>query len=309
MNQTTLKSKLRISGVGLHSGQTVSMSLQEAPENHGIRFYQSENGKIIDCVPALADYVVDSVRCTAIGKGSHSRINTIEHLMAAIFGCGLTNAKVYIEGTEVPTLDGSSLEFFKKILRVGLKKQNAPMKFMKIRRKVQWSDSANGIYASIEPSDSFEMKYTIDYPSPIGLNSKHLQTINGSVATHLGASRTFCQKSEISKLLEHGLGRGGDINNVVVVDAQNGCFLNAVRYPDECLRHKLLDAFGDLALVGMPIMGFFVGIKSGHKANVGLVKKILSDTRNYELREMDELVARIMPGADLTYSDLPQFSC
>ena len=307
MKQTTLKSPLKIFGKGLHSGKKVSLYLDPAPEKHGVKFYPLKDNQVVDCVPAKVDYVVDTTLCTTISNNPDYRIKTIEHLMAAIFGCGLTNVKIRTEGGEVPAMDGSSLGFFKKILRVGLEIQNAPMRYLKVLQKVFWVDPFNGTKASLLPSDCFEMQYTIDYPEPVGLESKHLLTVNGSVATQLGGSRTFCDKGSIKTLLDNGFGLGGDNKNVVIVDLINHCFENAVRYPDECLRHKLLDAFGDLALAGYPVMGLFVGVKSGHKANVGLIRKLLSNPKTYEIREMNPSIARIMPGAELNYSDLPQF--
>ncbi len=307
MKQTTIDSDIHFTGKGLHSGRPVNLTLLPAPEDHGIKFCLVGGEGDSRFIPALVNHVVDTRRCTTIGLESGVRVSTIEHLMAAVAGCGLTNVTACLDSHEVPALDGSSQGFFKKILEVGLKTQDAPAVYMKIRRPVDWGDPQKGAYAALLPSNTFEMRYTIDYPLPIGKRTKHLKTMNGSVASQLGASRTFCNKNEIQTLLANKLGLGGNEKNVVIFDAQKECYLHAVRYEDECLRHKLLDAFGDLGLAGMPIMGLFVGIRSGHRTNVELLRKVMSDARNYEVRTVCEDIASIMPGVDLKLADLPQF--
>ncbi len=306
MTQAALNHEVSFEGAGLHSGERSCVTVLPAPPDFGIQFFRTDGAFQDNCVPANYKNVVDTLRCTTVGNTSGVKVKTIEHLLAAFVACGIRNAKVMISGEEVPALDGSAREFVKKFLTVGLQNQATPQKVLKVLKPVTWEDSRTGSHVAFFPSDTFEMEFTIEYPLPIGKQSKKTELVNGSVVSSLSSSRTFCLNGEIEYLWSNGLGLGGNYENVAIVDEKSNKYVNPVRCEDEPVSHKMLDAVGDLSLSGFPILGLFVGYKSGHHANIEVLRQLFSDKENYEIIEAPETISAMLPGMQAKLSDLPQ---
>ena len=306
MTQTSLKNEVTFEGVGLHTGQASCVTVYPAPPDFGIRFFRMDGNFADNSIPANFRYVVDTLRCTTLGNAQGVKVKTTEHLLAAFVACGISNAKVMIAGEEVPSLDGSARDFVQKFLEAGLLDQQVPQKILKVLKPVTWEDIKTGAHVALLPSDTFEMEFTIDYPLPIGIQSKKTTLVNGSVITTLCSSRTFCLHGEIEQLWANGLGLGGNYDNVAIVDEKSNQYLNTIRYEDEPVNHKMLDAVGDLSLAGYPLLSRFVGYKSGHNANFEILRKLFSDKGNYEIGEAPEAISSMLPGMKVDLSDLPE---
>ncbi len=306
MTQTSLNNEVSFEGEGLHSGKLSHVTVHSASPDTGIQFFRMDGDFRDNCVPAHFRNVVDTLRCTTLGNSDGVRVKTTEHLLAALVACGIRNAKIEISGEEVPALDGSARTFVKKFLQTGLTDQEAPQKIIRVLKRVTWADTKSDAFVSLYPSDSFEMEFTIEYPLPIGTQSKKTSLVNGSVVTSLSSSRTFCLNSEIEYLWSKGLGLGGNYNNVAVLDEVSNKYLFPLRQPDEPVSHKMLDAVGDLSLSGYPILSRFVGYKTGHHANIEVLRELFSDPENYEIVEASEAISSQLPGMKAKLSDLPQ---
>jgi UDP-3-O-[3-hydroxymyristoyl] N-acetylglucosamine deacetylase len=268
--QRTFRQRASIDGVGLHSGAKVRITLAPAPPYAGIVF--SSAGVEI---PALAENVVDTRLNTSLGRGD-VRIGTIEHVLAALSGCGIDNAFVEVEGPEVPILDGSSAPFVQLIHEAGVhEQQRTTRRFLLLRKPVVVGDGDKT--AKLLPSRTFQITYTIDFQHPLISDQRYgLAISERSFQKEIARARTFGFKRDVEKLHAAGLARGGSLDNAVVVDDFHILNPEGLRFADEFVRHKILDAVGDLALVGMPVMAHFVAVKSGHALNHTLVRKVLA---------------------------------
>ena len=294
--QHTIKKQVTISGVGLHTGVDVTMKFLPAPEGHGIKFQRVdlEGQPIVD---ADVDNVVDVSRGTSIEQ-SGARINTVEHTMAALVGLQIDNVLIQLDGPEPPIMDGSSIQFVKKLKEAGLEEQNAPRDFLVVSESVFYRDAEREVEMAALPLDDFRVTVMVDYNSPV-LGSQHasLNDIN-QFEEEIAASRTFCFLHELETLYKNNLIQGGDLNNAIVVvdrviskeelddlaklfnkeavEVRTEGILNNVelRHKNEPARHKLLDVVGDLALVGKPIKAQILAARPGHAANVAFAKKL-----------------------------------
>ncbi len=294
--QHTIKKQVTISGVGLHTGIDVTMKFLPAPEGHGIKFQRvdMEGQPIVD---ADVDNVVDVSRGTSIEQ-SGARINTVEHTMAALVGLQIDNVLIQLDGPEPPIMDGSSIQFVKKLKEAGLEEQNAPRDFLVVSESVFYRDAEREVEMAALPLDDFRVTVMVDYNSPV-LGSQHasLNDIN-QFEEEIAASRTFCFLHELETLYKNNLIQGGDLNNAIVVvdrviskeelddlaklfnkeavEVRTEGILNNVelRHKNEPARHKLLDVVGDLALVGKPIKAQILAARPGHAANVAFAKKL-----------------------------------
>jgi UDP-3-O-[3-hydroxymyristoyl] N-acetylglucosamine deacetylase len=267
-HQRTLKQRSSVTGVGLHSGAPVRLTVAPAPADTGIVFVRSG----IE-VPALAGNVVDTTLNTSIGRDG-VRIGTVEHLLAALAGCGIDNAYLDVDGPEVPILDGSSAPFVQLVHDAGIHEQRAPRRFLQVRKPIAVSDGDKS--AKLLPARSFSVSYTIDFRHPLlSEQTFSLDLDERAFAREIARARTFGFKRDVERLHEAGLARGGSLENAVVVDDFHILNPEGLRFPNEFVRHKILDAVGDLALFGMPVIGRFVAVKSGHAMNQALVRKTL----------------------------------
>jgi UDP-3-O-[3-hydroxymyristoyl] N-acetylglucosamine deacetylase len=286
-DQQTLRAPISCVGIGLHSGTRVNMTLLPAEIGTGIVFRRTDLD--ID-IPAIHENVIDTRLCTQIGLAGqpHARIGTIEHLMAAFSASGIDNVVVALDGPEVPVFDGSSAPFLFLIDCAGKQVQSAPRQMIEILHAVR-VDGADGAFAELRPGVSgLEMSLSIDFPAAvIGRQALSLSLTERSFRSTLASSRTFTMLAEIEAMQQAGLARGGSLDNAIVVDGANVVNPAGLRSRDEFVRHKLLDAVGDLALAGGPIQGRFIAHKTGHALNHKLVRALFANASNWRLVSAD----------------------
>ena len=300
--QTTLESPITFSGVGLHSGKSVSLSIKPASKNHGILFKRKDIEIGNPIVRARWDYVSKTTLCTRVTNEDGTAISTIEHLMAALAGCGVSNALIEIDSEEVPILDGSAAPFVKGILETGLKIISSSSRIIKITRPVMFENQFG--WARLSPFKRPEMEYFIEFDDlVIGKQSKILNMSNGSFVKELCSSRTFCSNKDVENMRRNGLALGGNYSNAVVVDGDKVLSPGGMRYQDEAVRHKMLDAFGDLALAGAPILGKYEGHKAGHFITNSLLRKLFSKPDCYVLENCCEDVFNLLPGSGVNLDE------
>ncbi len=286
--QRTLKQRAALSGIGLHSGASVRLTLAPAPADNGIVFVRDGVE-----IPARAEFVVDTTMNTSLGRGP-VRIGTVEHLLAALAGCGIDNAVIEVEGPEVPIADGSSEPFVALVREAGVHEQRATRRYLMLRKSVTVSDGDK--LARLSPArGKFAVNYTIDFRHPLITDqSFRLEMTERSFQKEISRARTFGFMRDVERLHKAGLARGGSLANAVVVDDFDILNPEGLRFPDEFVRHKILDALGDLSLLGMPVIGQLTAVKSGHALNQQLVRRVLTERESCEVvqpRAADELHA------------------
>ena len=278
--QRSLKQRASIEGTGLHSGRRVKLTLAPAPADSGITFVRTDVSPRVE-IPALSEFVVDTMLNTCLGKGS-VRIGTVEHLLAALVGCGIDAARIELDGPEVPILDGSCAPWVTLIHEAGIRELRANRRFLLIREPVVVQDGEKK--ARLVPARRFTISYTIDFRHPLISDQTYkLEMGERTFAKEIARARTFGFKRDVERMHRAGLALGGSLDNAVVVDDFHILNPEGLRYPDEFVRHKILDAVGDLALLGMPVIGHFAAVKSGHALNHQLVRKLLASEAAYEV--------------------------
>lgn len=301
--QTTLKNAISLVGTGLHSGRPARLRLLPASAEYGIWFRRMDVTDRENLIAARYDNVTDTSLCTRISNEAGVDVSTIEHLMAALMGCGIHNVLVEIDGPEVPIMDGSSDRFVREILTAGIQVLNAPVRVIRVTQRIEIEQ--DGVQVSIEPYDNLEIDFSIDFPDPaIGRQTKKLNMANGAFVRELCNSRTFCRQSDVDWMRSNGLALGGTLNNAIVVDGDKVLSPGGLRHQDEYVRHKMLDALGDLALAGAPIIGRYHGIKAGHAATNALLRKLFANPMAYEMVTCDTLTATKLPGVGVKPSDM-----
>ncbi len=302
--QTTLKSAVSFSGIGLHTGRAVRMTIHPASANYGVWFRRVDVNQLDDMIPARWDAVTDTQLCTRISNRDGVGVSTVEHLMAALAGTGVRNALIEIDGPEVPLLDGSSAQFVTGILSRGLRALDAPVRAIEILKPVIVQEG-NAV-ASLEPSDGLTIDFEIDFSdAAIGHQEKTLDMANGSFVHELCDSRTFCRMADVDAMRDRGLIVGGSVTSAVVVDGEKVVTPGGMRHRDEPVRHKMLDALGDLALAGAPILGRYSGHRAGHAMTNRLLRALFADPTAYRLIECTDAQVARLPGAGLSREDRP----
>jgi UDP-3-O-[3-hydroxymyristoyl] N-acetylglucosamine deacetylase len=300
-NQRTLKRPIALDGVGLHSGAPVRLQLMPAREDHGIVFTRVDlPGR--PQLPARCEFVVDTSLATTLGLGPASpvKVATVEHLLAALAGLGIDNLRIEVNGPEVPIMDGSAEPFAAAVLEAGIRVQEAPKSMLVIRKPVMVRDGDKR--AALVPSKRFQIDCTIDFEHPLIADQRmKVEFSDHTFAKEVAKARTFGFLRDVEKLKSMGLARGGSLDNAIVVDEFSILNPEGLRFPDEFVRHKLLDALGDVSLLGAPVLGHLSVFKSGHALNHQLVKKVLADPSNYELVPAR---ARDVAELDLAMADL-----
>ncbi|MFT5169396.1 MAG: UDP-3-O-[3-hydroxymyristoyl] N-acetylglucosamine deacetylase [Lysobacterales bacterium] len=273
VKQKTIKSDIKISGVGLHTGNAIDIVLKPAAENTGINFTRVDldTKPVIKACPESVSDHSELPRCTSIGVDG-VYIHTVEHLMSALCGLGVTNVLIEINGNELPGLDGSSKEYVDNIKAVGVSEQNADAEVYSITEPIGVEENGSAIY--IFPNDNLSINYTLSYTHPL-LHGQYFSTeiTQDIYEADIAPCRTFCLESEANELKKMGLGKGANYQNTLVM-GDKGVLDNELRFENECARHKVLDFIGDLYLLGMPIRGRVYATKSGHKLNFKLLNKI-----------------------------------
>ncbi len=273
--QHTLNSAIALSGIGLHSGAEVLLSLCPAEPGTGIVFVRTDVTDRDNRVPALWDHVVDTRMCTVVGNKAGVTVGTIEHLMAALRGCGIDNAVLELDGPEVPVMDGSAEPFVKKIDEAGIKSQDVPRRVIKILKEI--TVEVNGKTASLKPDEGSVFAGAIDFDHPvIGNQKQEVKLVNGNFRHDLADARTFGFLDEVEYLRRNGLALGGSLDNAIVLNKDGVMNEDGLRYGDEFIRHKLLDAVGDLYLAGAPVMGAYESDQPGHALNNALLHKLFA---------------------------------
>ena len=302
--QKTLSKAVVFNGVGLHSGKPARMRLCPAPADHGLWFKRTDVIGRDAMIPALWNAVEQGELCTLIKNETGASVSTIEHVMAAVAGCGIHNLLIEIDGPEVPILDGSAAPFVAAILAAGLDTQSRTVRALRLRDVIEVRNGP--AYARLEPAEGLEIDFQIDFTdAAIGRQTKRLSLANGTFVHELCDSRTFCRASDVEAMRARGLALGGTYENAVVVDGAEVLSPGGLRHADEAVRHKMLDALGDLALAGMPILGHYTGVRSGHALTNALLRALFARPSAFEVVEVDAATMARLPGAGLRAEDAP----
>jgi UDP-3-O-[3-hydroxymyristoyl] N-acetylglucosamine deacetylase len=301
--QQTLKNSVSCSGVGLHSGATVAMTLHPAPVDTGIVFRRTDaNGRGMELL-AHVDNVVDARLCTTIGDAEGRTIATIEHLMSALCGCGIDNVVIDVDGPEVPVMDGSAAPFVFLVECAGVIRQDAPRRYIEVLKPVYLEGDDRR--ASLRPDNVFSLDFEIDFDSAaIGKQEMSVQLVNGTFKGEISRARTFGFAQEVDQLRKMGLARGGSLDNAVVVG--DGIVLNeeGLRYGDEFVRHKILDSIGDLYLAGAPLRARFSGYRSGHALNHDLLRAMFADRTAWRYTTAPAIEDSRLPADEAAFEDV-----
>jgi UDP-3-O-[3-hydroxymyristoyl] N-acetylglucosamine deacetylase len=296
--QHTLREAVTVEGVALHSGVAVSLTIQPAAIHHGIVFKRIDVKNHHAVIPAKWNFVSDTRLCTTITNKQGISVSTIEHLMAALSGCGVDNVTIEVNGPEVPIMDGSSEPFVSIFQSCGVVEQNAARQVLKILKPVEILGDL-GECIILTPADEFSIDFEIDFNSmAIKEKSLDISLVNGTFNHVISGARTFGFLEDVDKMRAAGLGLGGSLDNVVVVDGSNILNAGGLRYNDEFVRHKILDCVGDVYLAGGPIMGRIKAFKTGHYFNNKLLRQLFADEEAWEWTTLSE--EKTQPRYELT---------
>ena len=301
--QTTLQHDVTFQGVGLHTGQPATVVLHPARAGQGIVFRRVDVQDHDPLIPARWDHVTRSALNTRIENFAGVSVSTIEHLMAALAGCGVHNVLIDIDGPEVPILDGSAADFVRGIIGTGLAELDAPLWAIEVLQTV--TATMGDAYARLSPARSLHIDFTIDFTdAAIGHQAKKLNMANGSFVRELCDSRTFCRQSDVEQMQAEGKALGGTLLNAVVIDGDTVLSPGGLRHDDEAVRHKMLDALGDLNTAAAPILGRYTGHKAGHALTNQLLRCLFATPGAWRLVKCDPGIAARLPGAALHLADL-----
>jgi UDP-3-O-[3-hydroxymyristoyl] N-acetylglucosamine deacetylase len=277
-NQRTVAKRVSCTGIGLHSGKPATLTLAPAAVDAGVSFVRMDLGVEI---PARNEYVADTTLSTNLALGS-ARVHTVEHVMAALHGMGIDNCRVEVDGPEIPILDGSAAPFVCLLREAGVQVQRAGRRYLVVEQPVEIRDGDR--LARLDPAASFCIEFTADFGHPLITNQAFRVTITDrAFEREVARARTFCFRRDIERMQAAGLAQGGSLENAIVVDEFSILNPDGLRFPDEFARHKVLDAVGDLALFGLPVLGLLTAVKSGHALNQALVKKVLADPTSHRV--------------------------
>src|ERR671937_2129717 len=284
--QRTLRRPISCAGIGLHSGAKVTLSLKPAPANYGVRFRRTDLGDFE--VPATVQNLAAIQLATGLARDEVS-VETVEHLLAALVSLGVDNVGIELNSPEVPIMDGSAAPFIYLIQEAGIKRLQAPRKYLKIIRPIAISRGDKRI--ALYPSDHFKVTYSISYDHPLLRHqSRTLRITEESFVEEVAPARTFTFLKDVEMMRQNGLALGGSLENAIVL-GETGILNNALRFDDEFVRHKILDAVGDLALVGYPVIGHLVAHRAGHALHTEFASKILDESHAWRLVEAHTDVA------------------
>ena len=284
LSQSTIADKISLSGVGIHTGKKVNMSVLPSPPNSGIVFKRIDLKHNNIIIPNFQN-VSEATLCTTVSNEFGIKVSTIEHLMAAFLGLGIDNATVEIDSKEVPILDGSAKDFVKILKKTGIKKSDVPIKLIKINNHIELNEDDK--YISLDKSNTtLEIEFEINFKNQFIKRQKNKVNVFEDNLENIFNSRTFCLYEDIEKLKKIGLGKGGSLENAIVVKDDKILNENGLRNKNEFVNHKILDCMGDLYLVGYRIIGSLKCRHGGHSLTNKLLRKVFSDNRNYSLIEI-----------------------
>lgn len=280
--QRTLAGPVTLNGIGLHSGVDTVLTLHPAPVDTGIVFVRTDIQDRDNKIPARFDRVVDTRLCTVLSNDAGATIGTIEHLMAALRGAEITNAVIEVSNAEVPAMDGSSAVFLNAIDSVGTVDQATPVRMIRVLQEIRVEDGDKCV--TLSPADRASFSGAIVYDNPtIGTQEYGVEMLNGNFRHEIAGARTFGLMEEVEAMRNMGLARGGSFDNAIVVASDGVMNPDGLRFEDEFIRHKLLDAIGDLYLAGMPVLGAYRGQKMSHAMNNALLRKLFATPGAYEV--------------------------
>lgn len=282
LRQRTLKALTQVTGVGLHTGQKVRMVLRPAQPDTGVVFRRIDLDPVVD-IPAHAESVGETRLSSCLVNGE-AKVYTVEHLMSALSGLGIDNVFVDLDGPEVPIMDGSAAPFAFLIQSAGIEEQSSPKRFVRIKKRVEVSDGDK--WARLEPYDGYKLAFSIVFNHPVIEKSNQSVTIDFAETSYLkeiARARTFGFMQDVEQLREDGLALGGGLDNAVVLDEYRVLNADGLRFGDEFIRHKVLDAIGDLYLMGKPLLGAFSAHKSGHALNNKLLRALIARPDAWEV--------------------------
>jgi UDP-3-O-[3-hydroxymyristoyl] N-acetylglucosamine deacetylase len=304
VKQRTLKNIIRATGVGVHTGQKVYLTLRPAPINTGIIFVRADLDPVVE-IPARTEFIGDTSRlCTSLVKDD-VRINTVEHLLSALAGLGIDNLYVEVSAPELPIMDGSAGPFVFLIQSAGIVEQNAAKKFLRIKKKVKVKFEDK--WVSVEPYNGFQVDFRIEYDHPIISGETQHAVVDFSSTSYVkevSRARTFGFLSDYEYIRKQNIALGSSLENTVVLDEYKILNQDGLRYKDEFVKHKILDVIGDLYLMGYPIIGRFKGFKSGHMMNSKLLAKLMADEKAFEIvtfeKDAEKMPISFIPAVAVT---------
>ncbi|AHG63081.1 UDP-3-O-acyl-N-acetylglucosamine deacetylase [Advenella mimigardefordensis] len=294
LRQRTIKNLVKTTGVGVHSGRRVEITLRPAQANTGIIFHRVDTPEVVD-LPAAADKVGDT-RMASVLQNGNVRVSTVEHLMSALAGLGIDNIHVDLNAEEVPIMDGSAGTFVYLLRSAGIQEQEAPKRFLRVLKTVEVheGEGENAKWARLEPYAGFALAFSINFHHPAIDSTASFAEVDfarDSYTREIARARTFGFAQEVEALRAHGLARGGSLDNAIVMDEFRILNADGLRYDDEFVKHKILDAIGDLYLIGHPLLARYVACKSGHALNNKLARTLLAQPDAYEIITYDSAAA------------------
>jgi len=285
VRQKTVGGTIEFAGIALHTGKETSVRILPGDPDTGYRFRRTDIPGHPE-VEASVHNIRDTVLATSLGFNG-ATIKTVEHLLSAMAGCGIDNAAIEVSGDEIPIMDGSAAPFVRGIEVVGLVDQEVPKKMLRILKKIETSE--NGAGATLEPSETFQVSFTIDFKHPVVGNQKlDFDYSPSSFRSDIAYARTFGFLEDVQMMVDQGLALGGSLENAVVVGDDKVLNPGGLRSPDEFVRHKVLDTIGDLSLLGIPIIGAYTGYKAGHRINRLLMQEVLAHPDHWDLVLVEE---------------------
>jgi len=283
INQRTIKNSIKATGIGLHTGKKITLSLNPAPAETGIIFTRTDLDNIIN-IKACPENVGDTTLSTTL-ISNNIKVSTVEHLLSAIAGLGIDNLFINLDGPEVPIMDGSAGPFVFLLQSAGIKEQKKPKKFIRILKPIEVKDEETGKWVKFAPFDGFKVAFTIGFDHPVFQDKTHKAVLDFSTVSYVkevSRARTFGFMRDVELLRSKNLALGGSLDNAVVVDDHRVLNADGLRYEDEFVKHKILDAVGDLYLLGKSLIGSFEGYKSGHDLNNRLLRKLIENQDAWE---------------------------
>ena len=285
LRQRTIKKPVKCTGIGLHSGKKVNLAIKPAPINHGIKFIRTD---LLNSpgITAHFNQVVDTSLATVIGSDG-CIVSTIEHLMASFAGLSIDNALVELDAYEVPVMDGSAGPFIEMIKRAGIKNQSAPRHFFLIKEPIMLEEGDKSV--SVYPWATFKITYTIEFDHPLIKKQTYSIDLSDEIfESTISKARTFGFLHEVEYMKRYGLALGGSLENAVVIDKDSIVNEDGLRFENEFVRHKILDCLGDFSLLGMPVLGHLIVVKSGHAFNHAFLEKFFSQKQSWETRTIND---------------------
>ena len=293
--QTTLRRGATVSGIGVHSGREATVTLRPAEANAGVTFYHANRRD--RAIPARLSHVAATNRCTSVGVPGDAMIATVEHLLAALSAAGIDNAAIDVDGPEVPIMDGSAGAFMDAVDEAGVERLDAPLRYIKITETVRVEDGLS--YAEFTPYNGRRIEVEIDFDSPLIGRQKFAADVDGAFRSEIARARTFGFLAEVEQLWARGFARGASLENAVVLGEDRVINPEGLRFSDEFVRHKVLDAVGDLALAGVPILGRYRSYRGSHRLNVMALQVL------FERQEAWTFVEAPQPRRECAHADLP----